>query len=331
MSLDREAAFVRRCLGSETTLTEIAGDASTRRFYRAKGGERTAVLVAHGQALPSDAPFFSNHRILESIGAPVPALLARSEPEGFVLVEDLGDVTLQQHLAGPATQSGALGMYDQACDIIALLQSQALRAIGADDFASRNALDRERFLFELGHFQRHFIEGLQGLKPAGADATQLAAFHEDLAASCDLQPRVYCHRDFQSRNLMVTEGRLRMIDFQDARMGPYTYDAASLLRDSSLDIDETLVSRELDRLLRSIARPQGIGVEEFRRDFDVMALQRNVKDLGTFGFMATVRGRRDYLAYVPRTLAAIRRTLLADRRWHDVFGTIERFVLGWRA
>ncbi|HYV85464.1 MAG TPA: phosphotransferase [Patescibacteria group bacterium] len=329
MSLDRELAFARKWMGDGATLTEIAGDASTRRFYRVRSDPKTAVLIAHGQPLPGDAPFFSNHRILESIGAPVPSLLARSEPDGLVLVEDFGDVTLQQHLSGPATLSRAGDLYSQACDLIGLLQSRAPEAIQKDDFAARNALDRERFLFELDHFQRHFIEGLRGLKPAGSDAALLRAFYEDLASSCDLQARVYCHRDYQSRNLMVLDGRIRLIDFQDARMGPYTYDSASLLRDSSLDIESDLVERSLDALLSRTAAPLGIGREEFRSDFDVMALQRNVKDLGTFGFMATVRGRREYLGYIPRTIASIRRTLVGDRRWHDLFGTIDRFVLDW--
>ena len=112
-------------------------------------------------------------------------------------------------------------------------------------------------------------------------------------------------------------------------MGPYTYDAASLLRDSSLDIDGELFDRALDGLLVTTGAPIGIGREEFRRDFDVMALQRNIKDLGTFGYMATVRGRRDYLAYVPRTIASVRRTLVRDRRWHDAYAPMERYVLGW--
>src|SRR5882724_11392977 len=81
MSMDHEIDFARAHLGPEAALTEIAGDASTRRFYRARGKSTTAVLIAHGQPLPPDAPFFSNHQIMESIGVPVPALLARSEAD----------------------------------------------------------------------------------------------------------------------------------------------------------------------------------------------------------------------------------------------------------
>src|SRR5580765_750600 len=125
MSMDREIDFARAHLGSDATLTEIAGDASTRRFYRVRGKNATAVLIAHGQPLPAVAPFFSNHRIMESIGVPVPALLARSEADGLVLVEDFGDLSLQLQIGGPATVALAGDLYDQACDLIALLQSKA--------------------------------------------------------------------------------------------------------------------------------------------------------------------------------------------------------------
>jgi aminoglycoside/choline kinase family phosphotransferase len=83
----------------------------------------------------------------------------------------------------------------------------------------------------------------------------------------------------------------------------------------------------LARLSRASDAALAIGAEEYRRDFDLMALERNIKDLGTFGYMATVRGRRDYLDYVPRTQASVRRTLLADRRWHDVYEVLERLAL----
>jgi aminoglycoside/choline kinase family phosphotransferase len=126
---------------------------------------------------------------------------------------------------------------------------------------------------------------------------------------------------------MVRQGRLCLIDFQDARMGPYTYDAASLLRDSSLDLQEDLVEELLHRLEETCAVPLAIGREEFRRDFDLMALQRNIKDLGTFGYMATVRGRMEYLDYVPRTQASIARTLVASRRYHDIYAVFRKLAL----
>jgi hypothetical protein len=321
------AAFLRRSFGPTFTLAEIAGDASTRKFYRVRAGRRSAVLIDHLQPLDPSAPFFSNLRVLRTIGAPVPRMISHGRTAGFVLVEDCGDVTLQRHLAATrprtATDSTRRLLYRQACDLIVLLQEKGAGALRPDDFGARNALDRERFLFELDHFHRHFLLGLRESSPDEAEVAVLRDFYGHLAAACDRLRRVYCHRDFQARNLMVQRGRLRLIDFQDARMGPYTYDAASLLRDSSLDLPEDLVQE----MATYLARRLGEAEAEFRRDMDLMALQRNIKDLGTFGYMATIRGRPDYLAYVPRTLRYIRRTLLRTPIFHDHYPVLERFIL----
>ena len=320
-------AYLKKTIGPRPRVIEIAGDASTRRFYRVSSGKKTAVLIVHPEPLNPSGPLFSNHRVLTSIGAPVPRLLGSHPALGLVLTEDLGDVTLQKHLldqGGRRKRPGeAEQLYREACDLIVLLHKKGKGALRPDDFAATCALDCDRFLFELDHFHRHYIIGHRRMTPGPEDDRVLRAFYADLAESCDRLPRVYCHRDFQSRNLMVRRGRLHVIDFQDARMGPYTYDAASLLRDSSLDLDPALVERMIDHLCRSLELP----AEEFRRDFDLMALERNIKDLGTFGYMATVRGRRDYLAYVPRTVAFIRNTLVAGRRYHLFHPVLERYIL----
>jgi N-acetylmuramate 1-kinase len=121
---------------------------------------------------------------------------------------------------------------------------------------------------------------------------------------------VLCHRDYHSRNLMLHESQLYMIDFQDARMGPDTYDLASLLRDSYVDITD----RDLDELIayflalktRDGAAPDA---DQFRRRFDVMALQRNLKALGTFGYQTMTRRNPVYIKYMPRTLHYARTNL----------------------
>jgi len=291
--------------------------------------------MVHPEPLTPGSALFSNHRVLKSIGAPVPRILASDPEAGLVLVEDLGDATLQAHLLGKRPGRGgkrgarmgggqaALPLYRQACDLIVLFHKKGEAALRPDDFAASSALDCDRFLFELDHFHRHFIRGLRKLAPPEGDEAVLRAFYSDLALRCDELPRVYCHRDFQSRNLLVRRGRLGLVDFQDARMGPYTYDAASLLRDSSLDLDERLIDEMIERLCMRLDIPG----DEFRRDFDLMALQRNIKDLGTFGYMATVRDRPEYLEYVPRTVRFIRRTLFAGPRYHLFLPTLDRYVL----
>jgi aminoglycoside/choline kinase family phosphotransferase len=124
---------------------------------------------------------------------------------------------------------------------------------------------------------------------------------------------VLCHRDYHSRNLMVHGGTLHIIDFQDARMGPDTYDLVSLLRDSYVDLPE----RTVDELIAYFLALGGCAGDaaSFRRRFDLMALQRNLKALGTFGYQTTTRRNTVYIQYMPRTLRYARENLLKYDRF----------------
>jgi aminoglycoside/choline kinase family phosphotransferase len=120
-------------------------------------------------------------------------------------------------------------------------------------------------------------------------------------------PRVLCHRDYHSRNLMLKGGHLHVIDFQDARLGPDTYDLASLLRDSYVDLPDSTFQALLDHYLALTYRSGEAG--PFRQQFDLMCLQRNLKALGTFGYQTTARGNPVYVQYIPRTLRYVRENL----------------------
>jgi aminoglycoside/choline kinase family phosphotransferase len=114
---------------------------------------------------------------------------------------------------------------------------------------------------------------------------------------------------------MLNEGQLYIIDFQDARMGPNTYDLVSLLRDSYLDLDEETVNELIDHFVAlGPTTPTATDRQEFRRRFDLMALQRNLKALGTFGFQTAARGNPVYIQYIPRTLRYVRTNLVRHPR-----------------
>jgi len=184
-------------------------------------------------------------------------------------------------------------------------------------------MDGEKLLWELGHFYEHFVLGFRQAHPAPEEEKLFLAFFGWLAASLDRVPRVYCHRDFQSRNLMLTPAGLRVIDYQDARMGPASYDLASLLRDSSLDLTEEFREEGI-RYFLSLRRE--LGPEEFRLEYDRQALQRNIKDLGTFGRQVHALGNAGYRPYIPRTLDMVRRAMLASQRCHSIFPLFEKYV-----
>jgi aminoglycoside/choline kinase family phosphotransferase len=222
-----------------------------------------------------------------------------------LLLEDLGDRTLQQALrSSPARERDAL--YRVALDQLTTLQREAGRGPQAAA-CFQVSFDVEKLSWELHYFEKHFLEGHRRRELSTEDRATLAEGFHRLSAEIAAWPRVLCHRDFHGRNLMLHRRTLCWIDFQDARMGPATYDLASLLRDSYVELPEELVA-ELALEFRQRALP-GEARGTFLRRFELASAQRNLKALGTFGYMVTVRGNDVYLPYIPGTLRTTRRNL----------------------
>ena len=268
------------------------------------------VLALHSGPIDfGTLPFANVAELLRLIPLPVPAVLGHSDPLGIIALQDLGDVTLQAHL-GAATPNEHAALYRQAVALIEPLQRRGAELESDRYIPYRIAFDVEKLTWELDFFVKHFVEGYRGAALSPADRAALAEEWSAIVAELAGEPRVLCHRDYHSRNLMLCDGSLYIIDFQDARMGPDTYDLASLLRDSYVDITD----RDLDELIAYfLALKSGAGahvdIVEFRRRFDLMALQRNLKALGTFGYQTAVRRNPVYIQYIPRTLRYARSAL----------------------
>jgi N-acetylmuramate 1-kinase len=301
----------------------LSGDASTRRYYRVTQGERHYVLALYPEAFsPAALPFLTMRELLAGYGLPVPEVLAVDGPRGIVLQEDLGDRTLQEALKDGDEQR-RLELYREAVDEIATLQAEAARSPQKAE-CFRVAFDIEKLSWELHYFQKHFLEGHRGCDLGVEDRATLSESFHLLSQEIASWPRVLCHRDYHSRNLMLHAGRLYWIDFQDARMGPSTYDLASLLRDAYVDVEEEL-QEELAERFRQQAAP-GETRAVFRRRFELSCVQRNLKALGTFGYMATVRGSSVYLPYIPRTLAHARKNLSRHPELERLWRTLLRHL-----
>jgi aminoglycoside/choline kinase family phosphotransferase len=211
--------------------------------------------------------------------------------------------------------------------LIATVQRRGAELQSAEYVPYGVAFDVEKLTWEMDFFIKHFIEAYRGvvIAPAAREALrdELAVVIEELAA----EHRVLCHRDYHSRNLMYHDERLYIIDFQDARMGPDTYDLVSLLRDSYVDLPEQTVGELMAYFLALKGEPDQ--EEAFRVRFDLMALQRNLKALGTFGYQTTARRNPVYIQYIPRTLRYVRDNLARHERFsrlHDVLAAhVEEF------
>ena len=311
----RVAEYLRRAgLASAATRVEpLHGDASTRAYVRvAPPGRPPMVLALHPEPFAADSlPQVVVGAIFRRLGIPVPAVLDEAPDLGILAVDDLGDETLERWMAGGADRDPA-PLYREAIDYIAALQTRgaAFRDEGALPFTL--AFDAAKLTWELDFFRSEFIKAYRriALPSAASEALQreLAALAEELAA----EPRVLCHRDYHCRNLMVRDGRLVVIDFQDARLGPGTYDLVSLLRDCYVDLPDDLTAALTRRFLDAVPAQR---TPDFRARFDLMSVQRHLKALGTFGHQVARRGRADFAEPVPRTLVQLRRTLGAYPRF----------------
>jgi aminoglycoside/choline kinase family phosphotransferase len=304
-------------------VTALSGDASTRRYFRLRGGGRSYVVALYPEPFaPDELSYLNVHTLFDSYALPVPATVDVDGARGVVLQEDLGDVTLQEALR-QASDAQRDELYREAVDLVAQLQLRA--AQGAQKAACFHiAFDIEKLSWELHYFLKHFVEGLREADPTVEDRAVLSeAFHQ-LSQEIASWPRVLCHRDYHSRNLMPHAQKLYWIDFQDARMGPASYDLASLLRDAYVDVPEAL-QEDLKERFRQQAAPDEPR-EVFRRRYDLMCVQRNLKTLGTFGFMATVRQNPVYLQYVPRTIEHARKNLSRYPELERLWRTLARHV-----
>ncbi len=296
--------------GSLTGLVPLAGDGSDRRFYRLPLPGGSLVLLHQPRPPGGAVTEFDSYRLigthLRRCGLPVPEIFGHCREEGWFLLEDLGDVSLQEAVTGAAAET--VGQYySRALELLVRLQVEGSPGFSpAWCFDTPNydaALVRQR---ECHYFTTAFLRGVAGLVITAAELE--ADFDRLIAGALASGASGLLHRDFQSRNLMVQGGRLRLIDFQGARWGPPQYDLAALLIDPYVNLpaaaQESCI-REYRELLPAAWAP-GAG---WRERYDHLALCRNLQILGAYGFLSRVKGKAQFEQYMAPALAGLRRRL----------------------
>ncbi|HOC16683.1 MAG TPA: phosphotransferase [Vicinamibacterales bacterium] len=328
--LDRQGFAAR-----SARVVPLTGDASDRRYFRIiETDGSTSVLALHSAPFDyATLPFVNVTELLQQVPLPVPAIYDQAGDLGLLRLQDLGDVTLQAHLgAVPAGEHAAL--YRRAVAMIELLQRRG-DELASDRYVPYGmAFDVAKLTWELEFFVNHFVEAYRGAQLPYATREAIREEWKPIAEELSAEPRVLCHRDYHSRNLMAHQDELYVIDFQDARMGPDTYDLVSLLRDAYVDLTEEAVDDLIAFFLalrgqydRHTDRSWfGTYQADFRRRFDLMALQRNLKALGTFGYQTTTRGNPVYIQYMPRTLRHVRSNLGRHPRFGRLQELLSTFV-----
>lgn len=283
-------------------LSPASADASFRRYFRARAGTQTWIVMDAPPEHEDCRPFVKVAGLLEAAGLNAPRVLAQDLERGFLLLTDLGDTTFLAALERDRGRAGALF----ADAIAALVRWQLASREGVLPPYDEALLRRELNLFPDWYVARHL-----GLELDTRQRSALEGVFAAIVANNLAQPRAYVHRDYMPRNLMVADPNPGILDFQDAVHGPITYDLASLYRDAFISWEEREV---LDGSIRywEQAKRAGLPVDPdfgaFYRDVEWMGLQRHLKVLGIFARLNYRDGKKGYLEDTPRFLGYVRAT-----------------------
>ena len=274
-------------------ITMVAGDASNRRYFRLAVSAGTYILAEAPPATEKNEAFLATRELLAGAGVAVPAVFAADLARGYLLLEDLGDRVLLAELDAGSVD----GCYRRACEVLSQMAALTTGQLALP------AYDETLLGEELSRFPRWFVEALLSCSLSAKEQLVMDQLFEKLINCALEQPRVLVHRDFHSRNLMPQDdGRLAVIDFQDAVVGPVSYDLVSLLRDCYIQWPAGQVAgwalAHRDLLCARGLLPEVDDVR-FMRWFDWMGLQRHLKVLGTFARLYLRDGKPGYLEDLP--------------------------------
>lgn len=277
----------------QTEYSLLAGDASFRSYYRLCANGQSWVLMDSPPDTEKNSEFIQISQYFEQAGLAAPKILAADKNNGWLLLSDLGDKTLQTQLSlGSVDQH-----YQQAMKLINQLQQ-----LSVDEIPAYDAVLLQR---EMSLFQEWFVAGLLKHLCSQQESEQQSQVQNFIVEQVLLQPQVFVHRDFHSRNLMLLEGeeneqeQLAVIDYQDAVSGPMTYDLVSLLRDCYVCWPPEKVQQWLEAFYSSSAVAQQMSLNDFKTGFDLMGLQRHIKVLGIFSRLYLRDGKTTYLQDLP--------------------------------
>ncbi len=334
----RVRGAVARATGRDTSadpVRRLAGHASLRSYWRVGTPPASLVVmvmppggkpeeVTKGGP-PTVDPFVDVQRYLSGLGVRVPAIHAFEEAEGLMVLEDLGDEMLETRLlAGDAPAP----LYERAIDQLARLRAHA-EARPSGCLAFGRGFDRDLYRWELDHFVEWGLEAWKGARLSAAEKPVVERELDRIARALEAEPRGFTHRDYQSRNLMVLpSGEQVVIDFQDALLGPRQYDLVALLRDSYVELEAPLVEAMLRRYLERFQAEGGprLAYEPFRAVFDLLTVQRKLKDAGRFVFIDRVRKNPGFLPSIPASLRYVRDAFARRPDLAELQGILARHV-----
>lgn len=302
--------FIKKHLKIENfSIVPLAGDASSRKYYRVSKGEQSWVLMEwEAFANPDQFPFISIQRYCKANDIDVPEIFAFDQKTGLFILGDLGDLTLERRFWEFSNQENIIPFYKATLDELIALHRLVLQPHkDSDCTAYQIAFDVDKFVWEMNYTYKNLFQILCPQQLTEKQETDLQKEFLNIATTLANLPQVICHRDFHSRNVMIKGEKIILIDFQDARLGPPQYDLVSLVHDSYVTLSEQSQKELIEYYLKEF--PEALKMfssrQEFMRYFTLQTLQRCFKACGTFAAILNQRGDKRYLKHLPHTLSKV--------------------------
>jgi N-acetylmuramate 1-kinase len=325
---DRLASYVAERQGAgRSEIIALTPDASTREYFRIPWDQGTAVAAVYPEPFdPEVQPYLDVTNLFLECRLPVPKVYDVDGATGIIVQEDLGDHQLGQ-VFETAPDEECETLLEQAIEIIARIQAATPMAFQRDSIASRLAFDEAKLAWELNFFFEHYFGSLRGETLRHGEAAELKVELNDVAAELSACRRVLCHRDYHSANLLVDgKGQIRIVDHQDARMGPASYDLVSLLMDRQPEPPSLAEVRAHRLFLLEERRRLGleaIDPDDFVKEFRLMTIQRGLKAIGTFSYQTAVCGRG---AFYEKHIRPTFQIVLQAADWLERFPALRRMI-----
>src|ERR1044071_4169111 len=324
---DRLTRFITEQGIASKEVIPLTPDASTRKYYRIGWKKRTAIAAVYAEPFdPEIHPYLDVTRLFLDCDIPVPEIYEVDGNAGIIVQEDLGDRQLY-HIYQEESEEQCDQYKEEAIALIAKIQKATAHAYETQSIASRLAFDEANPSWELDFFFEHSVGSWRGETLRHAEVAELKAELNDIAAELAAAPRVLCHRDYHASNLMIdNRKRIRVVDHQDARMGPASYDLVSFLLDRQ-PCPPSLAELRGHRLVfledRRLLGLNPIDPDDFALEFRLMTIQRCLKATGTFSCQTAVYGRGAvYEHFIGPTL----QIALQAAEWLERFPTLRRML-----
>src|SRR6266481_532788 len=325
---DRLANYLaNRQAAAKSEIIALTPDASTREYFRIPWDQATAVAAVYPEPFdPEVHPYLDVTKLFLECRLPVPKVHDVDGAMGIIVQEDLGDHQLCQ-VFETAPDEECETLLEQAIEIIARIQAATPVAFQRDSIASRLAFDEAKLAWELNFFFEHYFGSLRGESLRHGETAELKVELNDIAAELAACPRVLCHRDYHSANLMVDDkNRIRIVDHQDARMGPASYDLVSLLMDRQAEPPSLAAVRSHRLYFLEARRRQGLpglDPDDFSKEFRLMTIQRGLKAVGTFSYQTAVCGRG---AFYEKHIRPTFQIVFKAAEWLQRFPVLRRMI-----